>query len=504
MRRLLVVVSIILLAGFIRFWQLGDFPPSLSIDEISFAFNANSIFQTSHDEHGVYLPLSFKSLGDYKLPHDIYLRVPIFALFGVSEFNTRLPVAAFSVLTVFVVIVLLQKLKFSFKVSIFTGFWFSLLGWHIFYSRSSFEAITALFYILLGLYWFLIWKKNNSPLTILGASLVWGLSIWTYNTQRIFVPLLVLFLYLQIKPKIKPIVVMPILVFIAFCTALIALVVFDRSSTGRAVDLFVGWDKILEQYLNYFSLKFWFWKAGIITPKDFQGLGLLNLVDLPIFILGIIGLFKSKNIFLKKLTLFWFLAGPIAAGFTKGDPSPIRVIVWMPFFIFIMSMGFETLLKQRKIWLIGYLVGLAFCFSYFMDLYSRNFMKFYADQWHFGYKQAAIYVCQNHDKFDQIIVTDKYGIVVNKIKTVPYLYFLIYCNIDPEKYLQNREIYNISFRQPQWFYDSQLSNTLLIGSQWDFPENFPKNWIDKQIDFPTGEPALLFIETSPKKTSVIK
>ena len=278
MRQLVLTASVLLLAGFIRLYDLGSFPPSLSIDEASFVYNANSILKTGHDEHGVYLPLSFKSLGDYKLPHDIYLRTPFFALFGISEFTARLPVAIASVLTVFVLILLLRRLQFFLGVSIFAGLWFSLLGWHIFYSRASFEAITALFYTILGLYWLLVWKENKSSWAILGASIVWGLSIWTYNTQRIFIPLLVIFLYLQIKPKLKTVAI-PFLVFATFCTALVMILIFDKSSLGRATDLFVGWDKISGQYLNYFSLKFWFWKAGIITPKDFQGIGLLNLMQ---------------------------------------------------------------------------------------------------------------------------------------------------------------------------------------------------------------------------------
>lgn len=525
MKKSIAVAAILMLASFIRLWHLDSFPQSLSIDEASIGYNAWSILETLRDEFGVYMPLSFRSFGDYKPPMNIYLTSISIALFELDELSVRLPVALTSVLLIAVSILLLKKLKFSSNAALISGLWLTLLGWNIFYSRASFEAISALFLTLLGFYWYLVWRQKRTAFSLLGAATVWGLSIWTYHSQRVFIPLLVLFL-LMIDKKIllkDKRVYISALVLISFFVALFVLLYFDRSALGRASNLFLTQDpviskqlnhnifdtftiskKIFEQYLHYFSLKFWFWKSGIITPAGYQGIGLLNLVDLPVFVLGIYSLFKSKNIFLRKLVIFWFLAGPVAAAFTRGDPSPIRTIVWMPFFVFVMASGFEILLTKRRIWLIAYLVGLAFCFGYFVDLYTRNFTKFYADQWHFGYKQVLIYACNNYKKYDRIIVTDKYGIIENRIKTVPYIYALIYCHIDPKNYLVSKEIYNIEFRQPQWSYDAELKNTLLIGSRWDFPENFPPQWVDQTIYFPTGEKAFLIVETSSEKSKVIQ
>ena len=109
------------------------------------------------------------------------------------------------------------------------------------------------------------------------------------------------------------------------------------------------------------------------------------------------------------------------------------------------------------------------------------------------------YACQNHEKYDKIIVTDKYGIDWPSVKTIPYLYVLFYCDWDPAVYLKDRNLFNIEFRQPQWRIDSRQKNWLLVGSRWDFPEDFDKSRIIKTIYFPESayepKPAFYFVET---------
>ena len=72
-----ILLGIVLLAGFLRFWQLASLPPSLYWDEVSQGYNAYSILTTGKDEHQEFLPLArFQAFGDYKAPVNIYLTVP--------------------------------------------------------------------------------------------------------------------------------------------------------------------------------------------------------------------------------------------------------------------------------------------------------------------------------------------------------------------------------------------------------------------------------------------
>ena len=111
----------------------------------------------------------------------------------------------------------------------------------------------------------------------------------------------------------------------------------------------------------------------------------------------------------------------------------------------------------------------------------------------------AQHACENHNKYEKIIITDKYGIEWPSVKTIPYLYILFYCKWDPALYLDDKNLFNIEFRQPQWRIDSKEKNWLLVGSKWDFPEDFDKAKIMKTIYFPASayEPkaAFYFVET---------
>ena len=85
------LIVIFLLAFTLRFWQLGQNPPSLDWDEASLGYNAYSLFKTGADEYGNKWPLAIRSFGDYKPPLYTYLTIPSVAIFGLNEFAIRFP-----------------------------------------------------------------------------------------------------------------------------------------------------------------------------------------------------------------------------------------------------------------------------------------------------------------------------------------------------------------------------------------------------------------------------
>ena len=70
---ILILGIIILVASFVRFYNLNTNPPSLYWDEVSQGYNAYSILKTGYDEHHVFMPITdFAAFGDYKAPVLIY------------------------------------------------------------------------------------------------------------------------------------------------------------------------------------------------------------------------------------------------------------------------------------------------------------------------------------------------------------------------------------------------------------------------------------------------
>ena len=93
-------IATLVVGIFLRFYRLGGIPDSLNWDEVSWGYNAYSILKTGHDEHGAFMPLSFKAFGDYKQPVYVYLTSLSVGLFGLNPFSVRFSSAFLGVLTI--------------------------------------------------------------------------------------------------------------------------------------------------------------------------------------------------------------------------------------------------------------------------------------------------------------------------------------------------------------------------------------------------------------------
>ena len=134
--KILLLVGIIFLAAFFRFWQLTTVPPSLYWDEVSQGYNAYSIATTGKDEHQEAFPIArFQAFGDYKAPVNIYLTATSMLFLGKSDFAVRFPSALFGTLSVLVTFFLVYYLFYKNKLAQWYGlvaaFFLSISPWHI-------------------------------------------------------------------------------------------------------------------------------------------------------------------------------------------------------------------------------------------------------------------------------------------------------------------------------------------------------------------------------------
>lgn len=531
-----LIFAIFLASALSRFYSLANNPVSLSMDEVSIGYNAYSILKTGKDEWGERLPLTFRSVGDYKPPINIYLTVPSIAIFGLNEFGVRFPVALLGSLTVVLFIFLLKDLGFSRLGYLFGGFWAAVSPWHIHFSRGSFEAVTALFFVILGLNCFLISLKRKSYLSYSLGFSFFALSVWSYHAERIFVPLLVVFLQVFYRKKLTflkrdrkrfllslaPffILVIPFLKLAFFSDAIkqraLSTSIFREQSLVQALhkgnyanfsekvfdsDLYLIFRHFIGKYLNYYDLRFWFWKGMQFTPSQFHDIGLFYLADMAFILAGIYALAVAKDKTLRNLAIFWFFIGPLAASFTMNEQHPLRALIWLPFFGMAAAKGIEYLssrVSKRKL-LIGCIYGVALSINiiYFADIYFRQFPRFYADAWQYGYKEIAQYACKNQDKYENVYVTDTFGSIVPNNTGLPGNYILFYCKIDPDRRaIKNAGFEKIAIRRFQWKTDIIPGGALIIGSYWDLPANeVPSSKVIKVLNYPSGKPAFVFVDT---------
>lgn len=190
-RILIVVLLITVLGGFLRFYKIAENPVSLTVDEVSFGYNAYSILKTAKDEYGKFLPLTFKSVGDYKNPFVIYSMVPSIAIFGLNEFGVRFPTALISTLSVPLFYFLFRRLGRKENLALLATLMLAISPWYIYFSRVVSDQLIAGVFIGVGTLCFLKMLDGKKGWAFISA-FFFVLSIYTYYAERLFVPLFVL------------------------------------------------------------------------------------------------------------------------------------------------------------------------------------------------------------------------------------------------------------------------------------------------------------------------
>jgi len=541
----LILFLVTLLGFFCRFWRLSTNPVSLSMNEVAIAYNSFSILKTGRDEWGSFLPLSFRSVGDYKAPILIYFMVPAIAILGLNEFSTRFTVAIFGTLTIPVVFFLIKKITKNEKIAIFTAFSLAISPWHIQFSRATFEATLALFFVLAGtLVFFISLEKKNEKLWL--SVVLFVLSLYTYHAERLFTPVFILGLLIIYRKDLfvnKKKLVTPFLV------GMILLIPFAKimlSSQGQTrarmtfitndLDLRLQLQEIrpqnffifkfldnnliitlnfwVKRYLNYFDSDFLFFKGSFFTPPDAPDVGLLYLIELPFFILGLYCLFVERflNQKARRLIIFWLLWGPVVASLTNNEQHALRALVWIPIPQLIVGLGaykfFNKLnyfRKTIKVSIIVSLVVLTFVnIFYFFDIYIVHFPISFSECWAYGWKEAALFVWEHQKGYQSIVVDPAFGSQGPYTVGVPYLHFLFYGKYPPALFQNDPQrkkgwdsvnFANFVFRSIYWPDDRSKKNTLFIGSPWSLPpDDLDKQSILQVIKFKNGSTALIIVE----------
>src|SRR3989344_2922211 len=158
------LISIFVVAFFLRAYNLSEVPVSLFGDELDVGYHAYSILKTGKDYMGNPRPLHFQSIAEWRTPLYLYSAVPTVALFGILPLGVRLPAAIFGVLSIIGMYLLVKEL-YTFvrieerilgdKLALVAALVMAISPWHIQYSRAGFEVTQLLAFLLFGLYFFI-------------------------------------------------------------------------------------------------------------------------------------------------------------------------------------------------------------------------------------------------------------------------------------------------------------------------------------------------------------
>ena len=444
---------------FSRIFQLSKYPPILNRDEAALAYNAKLILESGKDEWGKRFPLQFQSFGDYKLPGYIYFLVPLFAVFGESDYVVRLPSAMAGVGIVLIGALLFfnlfsvkkSKLKFL-TLSIFL----IITPVLFFYSRMAWEANLSLFFLLTSIYLVVKKVKRRLFLDILSAIFML-LAVFTYNIPLLLLPFLIFVIifdrgFYQVKSWIVPVVFWTsvmffgFLIFFSVTSQKTGITIFSDETTSIQYPIYrqqfagsfqtalgnkyVYWSKIIvSNYLATFSPKFLVTSGGSHPWHSILGRGHVYWVEYFFFIFGSITLaYQSiKNILAKKLntvkgqitSLYLLIISPLPAVVTVDAPHATRSLFALFMIVLISVYGLFyclSLIKKRSfkyifsflLCLIVMIEGSLYFYQYF-NIWPRD----YPQQLNVGFDQVVKRADSEYADNDKVVIDDEGYLYIN-------------------------------------------------------------------------------------------
>lgn len=478
-KKIIILVSIIALAIFFRFFILDAVPAGFDPDEAEFAFNAYTLNKYLKNENNEFFPYQVDTYGNFRPLALPYLIAFSIKFFGNTVFAVRFPNACFGVLTVLAMFLFAKLIFRRVKTAFFASWLIAISPWSVFLSRGTAEPVMAMFFIIM-MYIFLIkaWKSKNSLQLVL-VYLFAFLAFFTYTGVLPLIFLLsgslIFFLILRTK-KIIWQTAIPFFTLIIFPILPIALTnpgylngrfkqtsVFDgmgklgvklvteeqirengfnRVSYQNLITQFFHnvpintVNTIFDNWTKHLSFEYLYFKGGEPNRLQVPQTGVFLLVESMFAVGGVLLLFQRRKYWLLLFAVSVVMISFLPAGLTVEEvPSTHR-----PIFAIV---GFFLLESYFLTWFAGQvqtnrlatsLAGLmTVVLAYEIAFYLHNYLVLQPrhKNWyrHPEMYEAAKYVYLNKDKFDQIYW------VKNSVEPVYFYYF--FNRLDPKEVIDN-------------------------------------------------------------------
>jgi hypothetical protein len=473
----IVFISAILLLGvLLRMPFLDSIPRGFHWDESGYAYNGYSILKTGKDEWGNFLPLYLKSFGDYKSAILSYIFALAFLVSNASVFTARLTVVILSLFSLIVFYYLLKKLTKNVNFALVGSLIMAITPWHIHYSRAAVEQILAFLLLVLGAWCFL---NKKAGLKIIG-SIALVLSMYTYHSSRIFIPVFfigsIFYSFLNKKDNLfvnfrqnflaNLIVIFGSAFFIyqslfgimgerARNVSIVKEVVMNevnerlyRSNVvfGKSLRIFnnkiiILSNEVLKRYLSHFQFDFLFFGNNLSSRSAFLEHGNLLLITLPFLILGLIIAVRrlnSNDIFFGG----WLIIAPLASAITKDVPHSGRTIIILPALIYLITTGiwWSSGLIKKSLYANIFKVVILLAFLVNTAVYVKDYILFFPEQsekdWQGNLVDVSHYVYGKHDLYSKILFEENYS--ANYI-------FVVWHNLIDPKIIQSSALYPKAF-----------------------------------------------------------
>lgn len=446
-----MIIPVLIIAIFLRFFNLGTTPAGIFVDEASIGYNAYSIMMTGKDEYGKSFPVLIRSFGDYKAPVYTYLLIPIYKIWGMNIASTRSISAASGVLTILFLYFLVKLITKNKSLAILSSLVLAISPWHILLSRGAFEANLALMFTVIGLWSFYKFIRGNKIFFAI-FTITTALAITAYHSERLILPLLYLCLGWYYRNKIFNtrnttwlivgfilgfIILLPTLLisrtpaFLARAQTVNVLGTKTQDLWGFVKDsgilnnrLLLSFREWLSLYTAYFSPKYLFGSVNSIPRDVYPNLGPLYVWELPFLIIGVIKLIKIKTSESKILLTLLLILSPMPASLVREPFGTIRALTMIIPLSILIASAIELFINR---WRLGIIVATALVLfgigKVSISAFQLNDLYRY-QYWDYGTDQVVKEISKYPDK----------EIQVDGWRAEIYSQLLFFLKYDPTKY----------------------------------------------------------------------
>jgi len=464
-KEFILLLIIIVLASFLRLYNLGNVPTGMTDDEIRETYTAYSIAHTGKDVFGNFLPVVFKIDGASTWgPVLVYIKTPFSLLLPLNSFTARFPYALAAIFSVILFYFIVKKL-FNDKIAIASSFALSASVWQIQLARFVIEADISLTLYLLGIFIYL-YSKNKTRFIVL-SMVVFFLAFYGYSAFKIFfLPLMLILAWYKFKELGKKhLLIVLTTVLLAFGSygflsitqnaasyvspGGVPFFFLDKQKTSLSVELerrasnepqiietlyhnkFTYWFRIAAtNYLTAFSPQYLFLDQEASGIYSIWGRGEMYIFELPLLIFGFLYLFtkKRKEFYLVLLLL---LISPLPSALGVGTPTWTSRSAFMVFWLYVfVGAGIYYLITGFKKLRFRYLV-----LAIVLILYTYSVIG-YLMQYYYDWSRVNSKYFATTTK-DLVYTTNKYikegkKVIISGVRPVEFLHFAFYNKIDPK------------------------------------------------------------------------
>jgi len=468
-----IFLSIIVIAAFLRLYNLAGVPPSPSLDEVSIGYNAYSILQTGKDEYGTRLPLLLRSYDDYRPALYVYLVIPFVHFMGLTAAAVRLPSVILSLIAVWAVYGISNLIGKKYHAPVVFPYVPAILlavsPWHIYISRLGHETNLGLTLVTVGIYFFLDAVIAGRKYSWVPAAITLALSIHGYQSEKIVSPLIVfagaaLFWKDILKAKYYVAAAMVIGLIIAFpavmvtfspegmsrfsgtsafspydarMTTAVSQYVKAREAGDRMSQImhskYVTYARIFaENYLSHFSPA-WLFTGGDREAHKVPGMGLFYMWEAPFLLFGVWALFTFLPRRLAMFFLVSLLAAFLPASVTTQAPHAMRAYTALPILLIIEALGFWFALrlfshKEKRFFAVILSMVIASSMTVFWKGYFYRFPREQSDSFQYAIRPAIDFAVSEHGNYKRVEMANQGALHQS------YMFFLYYTAFDPRRY----------------------------------------------------------------------